>query len=137
MKRDLYPLLIPLALISLLLVSCHSSRNAGQTQIKGIPLANDPYIGTWDFIVRNTPSGNAEGVISIEREGMLYRAIVDSGLGKMALDHVSIEDERLKGHFRYKGFKVNVKGIFDENTLEGKLAVSLASFPLEATRRNP
>ena len=136
MKREKY-LLIPLISIALLAVSCHSSRKANDFQSKGRLEFEDPYLGVWDFVVRDTPAGDAEGVIEIERVGASYRAMLDAEIGQVALDEISIKDECLKGHFKYKGFKVNVKGTFDDNTLSGKLAVTLVSFPLEATRRAP
>ena len=134
MKCDHLSLLIPIVLFFFLLGSCHTTRHLDELVAKNAAV-QDPYIGLWDFVVRNTPTGNAEGVISIEKEGYDYRASLESELGEMSLDHLSIKDERLKGYFRYKGFRVNVKGVFEENTLAGKLAVTLASFPLEATKR--
>ncbi|NND05397.1 MAG: hypothetical protein HKN87_03365 [Saprospiraceae bacterium] len=129
-------LLIPLMCLVCLITSCHTSKKTSDLQSKGLSVA-DPYMGVWDFIVKDTPSGDAEGVIEIERIGASYRALLDSEIGKVELDQISIKDEYLKGHFRYKGFRVNVKGTFDDNTLSGKLAVTLVSFPLEATRRAP
>ncbi len=133
MKRFPSNLLIPILLVAFL-SSCRSVKPVDQLQVKGIDLL-DPYVGTWDFVVRNTPSGNAEGVINIKRQGYDYLAVLDSELGALALDDISIRDEKLRGHFRYKGFRVNVKGVFQEDRLDGKLAVTLASFPLVATKR--
>ena len=116
------------------IAGCRSTQKLGPLQAKGVELI-DPYAGTWDFVVRNTPGGDSEGVISIKKDGSDYLAVLDSDLGELALKDISIRDAHLKGHFRYKGFKVNVKGVFQENTLEGKLAVTLASFPLEAKKR--
>ncbi len=97
----------------------------------------DPYVGAWDFIVENTPSGDESGVINIGADGGNYFAYLDSEMGEMRLEEITIRDRKLKGYFRYKGFRVNVKGVFDQNTLEGKVAVTLASFPLSATKRLP
>lgn len=134
MKR-VSPLLIPLAFLSLVLFSCHHGRRAIDLQSRSIVPGPDPYVGAWDFVVQNVPSGKAEGIIEIQRTGHQYRAELASGMGDLVIEELAIQDERLSGHFRYKGFKVNVKGVFEGNTLEGKLAVTLASFPLRATKR--
>ncbi len=97
-------------------------------------MLEDPYVGDWDFVVRNTPAGNAEGILNIEREGTLYRANLISDAGETSIEKLYIENEKLKGHFKYKGFKVNVKGQFEGNSFEGKLGVTLASFPVSAVK---
>ena len=134
MKR-VPPLLIPLVLLTLLLFSCHQGRRAIDLQSRSVIPEPDPYVGAWDFVVQNVPSGNAEGIIEIQRTGKQYRAELASGMGDLVIEELAIQDERLSGHFRYKGFRVNVKGVFEGNTLEGKLAVTLASFPLRTTKR--
>jgi hypothetical protein len=52
----------------------------------------------------------------------------------MQLDDVTIQGERLKGHFQYKGFRVNVKGDFEGDTFEGKVGVTLVSYPFRAKK---
>ena len=126
-------LLIPLA-ITLTLISCHSSRKAGLVP-RSIFL-DDPYAGDWDFVIKDMPQGDAEGILSIDRSGFEYSASVSGDIGDMQLDDVSIEADRMKGHFRYKGFRVNVKGDFAGNSFEGKVGVTLVSYPFKAKKRN-
>ena len=128
--------LILIPLVSLVVVtSCVSSRQGDVLTPRSIDLLSDPYIGSWDFIVSNTPKGDAEGVIVIERSGNDYQVNLDSELGQVDLEKIDIEDERLKGYFHYNGMRINVKGRFEGNTLEGKVGVTLASFPLSARKR--
>ena len=125
--------LIPLTM--LLASSCASSKYGDVMTPRSVDVSVDPYIGSWDFIVSNTPKGDAEGVIIIGRSGVNYEADLNSELGEVTLEKIDIEDERLKGYFHYNGMRINVKGRFEGNTLEGKVGVTLASFPLKATKR--
>ncbi len=126
-------LLIPLTII-LTISACHSNKRASELKPRSVTLG-DPYTGDWDFVVKDTPAGDAEGVLNIERDGSAYRASVSADLGEMSIDHLTIEEERLKGYFHYKGFKVNLKGNFAGDTFEGKVGVTLVSYPLKAKKR--
>lgn len=133
MKR-LPQLLIPLVAMSFL-VACNSSKKVSDLTPRGIML-DDPYCGSWDFVV-DAPNGEAEGVLVIEKRGYSqYFASVTSEMGEMSIEKMSIEAERLRGSFRYKGFKVNVQGEFEGNVLEGKIGVTLISYPLTARKRD-
>ena len=126
-------LLIPLA-ITFTLISCHSSKKAGM--VPRSILLDDPYAGDWDFVIEDMPQGDAEGILSIDRSGYEYSASVSGDIGDMKLDDVSIQGDRMKGHFRYKGFRVNVKGDFAGNSFEGKVGVTLVSYPFKAKKRS-
>ena len=133
MKR-LSQLLIPLLTMSIF-VSCNSSKKVSQLTPRGIML-EDPYCGSWDFVV-DAPNGAAEGVLVIEKSGYSnYVASVSSEMGEMSIEKMSIEGERLKGSFKYKGFRVNVQGEFEGDMLEGKIGVTLISYPLTARKRS-
>lgn len=123
------------AIFALMFGACHTSRKVTDLQPKGLDLA-DPYVGGWDFVVEDTPSGDAEGTIYIYRAGGVYMAELDTQLGEMKMDRLSIERQRLKGSFKYKGFNVHVKGTFVGDTLEGKVGVTLMSYPMSATKRH-
>ena len=127
-------LLIPLAII-FTLISCHSSRRTAGLIPKSIFL-DDPYAGDWDFIIKDMPQGDAQGILSIDRSGFDYTANVTGDIGDMQIEDVSIQSDRMKGHFQYKGFRVSVKGDFTGDSFEGKVGVTLISYPFKAKRRN-
>jgi hypothetical protein len=98
-------------------------------------LLDDPYTGDWDFVIKDMPAGDATGILYIEREGQLYRGSVAVENGATDIDKLSIEESCMKGYFRYKGFRVNVKGTFEGDTFEGKVGVTLLSYPFVARKR--
>ncbi|MBK8505770.1 MAG: hypothetical protein IPL46_28375 [Saprospiraceae bacterium] len=131
MKRKIN-LLIPLA-IAITISSCHSNKNLSGLTPRSVMLA-DPYTGDWEFTIEDMPSGDAEGILNIDKQGYHYRASVSGDIGDMDLDDVTIQGERLKGHFQYKGFRVNVKGNFEGDIFEGKVGVTLISYPFKAKK---
>ena len=132
MKSNLR-LLIPLAIISLF-SACHTTKD-GNTLVPRSVWLDDPYIGDWDFVIKDMPSGDATGILYIEREGYAYRGSVAVENGETDINKLSIEESRMKGYFKYKGFKVNVKGVFEGDTFEGKVGVTLISYPFVARKR--
>ena len=126
-------LLIPLA-ITFTLISCHSSRKISSLTPRS-GMLDDPYTGDWEFVIEDMPQGDAEGILNIDRSGYNYTANVSGDIGDMEIEDVSIQDDRMKGHFRYKGFRVNVKGDFTGNSFEGKVGVTLVSYPFKAKRK--
>jgi hypothetical protein len=122
-------LLIPLA-IAITISSCHSNKNLIPRSV----MLADPYTGDWEFTIEDMPSGDAEGILNIGKQGYQYRASVSGDIGDMDLDDVTIQGERLKGHFQYKGFRVNVKGNFEGDSFEGKVGVTLISYPFKAKK---
>jgi hypothetical protein len=122
-------LLIPLA-IAITSSSCHSNKNLIPRSV----MLADPYTGDWEFTIEDMPSGDAEGILNIGKQGYQYRASVSGDIGDMDLDDVTIQGERLKGHFQYKGFRVNVKGNFEGDSFEGKVGVTLISYPFKAKK---
>ncbi len=133
--RGTINLLIPLTLtLAITTTACHSSKKTGVLTPRSVTMG-DRYTGDWDFIVKDTPSGDAQGVMNIEKDGFAYRANVSADIGEMSIDHLTIQEERLKGYFHYKGFKVNVKGNFVGDTFEGKVGMTLLSYPFVAKKR--
>ncbi|NND34752.1 MAG: hypothetical protein HKN76_19355 [Saprospiraceae bacterium] len=128
-------LLIPLLALISVFSACHTTKS-GNALVPRAVFLDDPYIGDWDFVIKDMPSGDAKGILYIEREGYAYRGSVAVDNGETDINKLSIEESRMRGYFKYKGFKVNVKGVFEGDTFEGKVGVTLISYPFVATKRN-
>ena len=95
----------------------------------------DPYAGTWDYVVKNTPEGDMKGEMIIGKNGEGYTAEMNGYTVNANLEDLSIKDQTIEGSFDYQGMEVIIKGKFEGNMLKGDVEVDYMTFPLEATKR--
>ena len=133
MTKSLY--LLSLAVVLIGLISCQGTKKASDLQAKSASLF-DPYIGAWEVVVKDTPSGDYPCEVSIQRSGQSYTAKIHSNLGTIAFDKIDIDDEQFQGHFRYQGFKVKVKGTIEALTLQGRIGVLLAKYDMQGIKKS-
>ncbi|MDF9800006.1 hypothetical protein OKW21_005269 [Catalinimonas alkaloidigena] len=113
-------LVFAIALVS----ACASSRQA----------ANSP-VGTWDYVVKNTPYGNVEGQMIIEQDGDGYAGEIRSSQGNLTLNNVQINEGQLTSTFMMDGNSLSLEGAFEEDTFTGEVAAgSYDTFPMTAYR---
>ncbi len=116
--------------IYLLLTSCDTSKRALGTASK----LEDPYVGTWTYIVKNTPEGNVNGKLIIEKEKNQYRAKVSGNQGDAMLENFTLENNALSGTFDFQGYEVALKGTLDGRSLKGEIEVAYMTFALEGEK---
>lgn len=96
---------------------------------------SDVSVGTWDYLIKNTPEGDMTGNFVIVKEGENYSGSLNSTQGSIPLENVKIEDGNLTSNFSYMGYTVNMSGKFETTTFDGKVSVDYNDFPMTATKQ--
>ncbi|MCG8306089.1 MAG: hypothetical protein MI975_01780 [Cytophagales bacterium] len=97
--------------------------------------AVDLSIGTWDYVIKDTPEGDLDGHFIIAKEGDDYTGSLNSDQGSIVLEDITIEDGNLKCTFDFQGYEILMKGTFEGNSYAGNVSVDYNEFPMTATRR--
>ena len=103
--------------------------------------ANQMLIGSWDYVVKNTPQGDAKGVLTVtETDGVLAGEMYNAMLGqKVPVENMKLEGENLSFTvvFNVSGQNIPMAGkvAISADALNGELSVGhFGTFPVEATR---
>ena len=91
--------------------------------------------GSWDFVVKNTPEGDVNGVLVLTKNGDGYTATMSTPDGNIELDDVKVEDKTFTAVLNYSGYQLDVEGKFEGESLNGTIAMGYDSFTLTATRK--
>jgi len=121
--------------LGVLLTSCDTAKRAVATSAAKTVKMEDPYVGSWDYIVKDTPNGDVEGVLVIKKEMDTYSALISGEAGELDLSGFAIEDNALEGTFDYQGYEVTVKGTFSGKMIKGDMGVEYMTFPMEAVKQ--
>lgn len=125
-QRNLTQQILLFFLLAGLISACATSRNA----------ANSP-VGTWNYLVKNTPYGNVEGQLIISQEDDGYSGELRSSMGNTRLSDISIEGNELKANAWLEGTNLTLAGTVEGDNLQGTIdAGGSGSFPMTASRAN-
>ncbi len=97
--------------------------------------AVDISIGSWDYVIKNTPDGDTQGTFIIAKEGESYMGSLNTTQGSVALDDVTVVDKVLKCTFQYMGYTIDMTGTFEGDAFTGKCSVDYNDFPMTAVRK--
>lgn len=98
--------------------------------------APDPYVGAWDYELFNLPQGIPTGTITITGADGDYMIQSENTRGVVEWNDVAIEDgELVSAHFDYNGTRVDVRGTFEDDTLNGNMSAQGYTFRLEAKKQ--
>jgi len=122
MKKVL--ILVALAFVA---YSCASTKKS----VKAVDIS----LGSWDYVVSNTPEGDVTGVMTLAKVGDVYSGTLNNSQGTTPLDNVTVTDKNLKCFFNYMGYNIEVTGLFEGDTFTGKCSVEYNDFPMTATRQ--
>lgn len=111
-------------LVAFLAYACASSKKAA-----------DVSVGTWDYVVKNTPEGDLNGTMVIAKDGEDYSGYLENTQGRIDLEKVQIVDGNLNASFDYMGYPVLMTGLFEANNFSGKVTVDYNDFMVVATRK--
>lgn len=91
-------------------------------------------VGSWNYLVKNTPEGNLKGTMIISKDGASYKGVMESFGQKTALKDIKLVGDKLSFTLDYGGTLVSVNGTVNTDKFIGKVAVEGQEFPIEATR---
>ena len=94
----------------------------------------DPYVGSWDYVVKDTPEGDVKGLLVIDKAMDKYTAQISGEQGEVDLGTFNIVDNQMQGTFDYQGYEMTMKGVFSGKTIKGDIGVEFMSFPMEAMK---
>ena len=114
--------------------ACSTSKKTLGAAASEVKKMEDPFVGTWDYVVRDTPDGDVKGTLIISKTTDTYAAMLSSDQGEADLNGFSIEDNAMSGTFDFQGYELTMKGTFNGKMLKGDIGVEYMSFPLEATK---
>lgn len=95
-------------------------------------------VGTWEYLVTNTPDGDASGTLIITMSKEEYAGVLHStNYGDAEISNFLINEEHaLSGSFNMAGYDFYLKGTFDGDTFTGQVESSIAEpFPMTAKRQ--
>jgi len=95
----------------------------------------DVSVGTWDYVVKNTPEGDLSLTMVIEKSDDAYTGYLESSQGRTDLKDVKIENGNMNCNFDYAGYKVLMTGLFEGDVFNGKVSVDYNDFMVVATRK--
>jgi hypothetical protein len=116
-----------LVVLAFVAYSCASTK----TSKKAVDIA----IGSWNYVVSNTPEGDVTGVMVISKEGDVYSGVLNTSQGSSPLENVTVTDNNLACTFNYMGYTIDITGLFAGATFTGKCTVEYNDFPMTATRQ--
>ena len=123
-KRSFRQQILLFFLLAGLISACATSRN----------LTNSP-VGTWNYVVKDTPYGTVEGQLIISQEEDGYSGELRSGMGNVSLSNISIEGNELNADAWLQGTDLKLAGKVDGDNLQGTIdAGSAGNFPMTANR---
>lgn len=124
MKIQLFKQTAFVFFVAVLLSACAISRQA----------ANSP-VGTWNYVVKNTPYGEVKGQMMISQEDDGYTGEIRSNMGTIKLNGLSIEGNQLNSTAMMEGTQLDVKGTFEGDSFNGEISAGgNDTFPMTASR---
>ena len=95
----------------------------------------DVSVGTWDYVIKNTPEGDMNGNFIISKADDQYTGTMNSAQGTIDLENVTVVDKVLKCNFDYMGYDVEMTGTFEGAAFSGNVSVDYNAFDMTATKR--
>ena len=95
----------------------------------------DVSVGTWDYVVKDTPNGDTKGNFVIAKEGENYSGTVNGEQGSYPVENIKFEENILSYSFSFQGMVLQIKGNIEGASFTGNVTVDYNSFPMTATRR--
>jgi len=125
-KRNLLQRVLMFCLLAGVISACATSRSA----------TNSP-VGTWNYIVKDTPYGNVEGKLIVSQEEDGYSGEFRSNMGNTSLSDITIDGNELKANAMLQGVELKLAGLVEGDNLQGTIdAGSSGNFPMTANRAN-
>jgi hypothetical protein len=95
----------------------------------------DVSLGTWEYIIKDTPEGDLPGTLVISKEADQYIGYLQTAQGRLDLNDVKVVDGNLTANFDYMGYAVLMTGLFEGDGFNGKVSVDYNDFMMTANRK--
>jgi len=93
------------------------------------------YLGDWEYLVKDTPNGDVNGVMTISKEGEIFKGVLTSDMGEIALENLSIVEDKLSAQFDIQGMTLDMNGTFEGPQFTGTIGLDYNTFPMTATKK--
>ena len=110
---------------SFLLLSCAGSKKSKV----------DPYVGDWEY-TSVTPERSIEVTMTIEKNEDSYAGILNADIGSFEIQDLKIEDGHMTGWFTLEGYRLSVKGDFEDTKFTGITSIDEYEIPMNATKKS-
>jgi hypothetical protein len=91
--------------------------------------------GTWDYEVKNTPNGDANGKMMLSKNGDEYEGnFQTSEYGTLQMRDITLEGNMLKSTFYVQGETFELNGLFEGDSFSGKITSNYGTFDMIANR---
>jgi len=97
--------------------------------------AEASYAGDWDYTVADTPNGDVSGVMVLTKTEAGYEGKMESDMGELVLNDLTIVDNKLKATFEVQGMELEVAGTFEGSVYKGTVGLDDNVFPMNATKK--
>lgn len=95
----------------------------------------DVSIGTWEYVIKDLPDGDATGTFTIAKEGDEYTGTMIGDQGTFDLEDLSIVDGEMTCNINYSGYEIYTKGTFEGTTFTGSISAEGYDFPMTAVKK--
>lgn len=93
--------------------------------------------GTWNYLVKDTPMGDSQGVLEIVQTDTGYEGkMITDNFGEGKLENLSIVENQLTAtvYLAGAGVSVDIKGLFEGETFTGAVGVNGDEYILTGNR---
>ncbi len=91
------------------------------------------YSGSWKYTV-DSPEGKVSGTFVLTKTADGYTGSATSDAGVTDLENLVVDGDAISFHVYYQGYKVKVKGKFNDDKMETMVDVEGMQFPLVAEK---
>jgi hypothetical protein len=93
------------------------------------------YLGDWEYLVKDTPNGDVTGVMNITKEGTEFIGKLVSDMGEIALNDLTIVEDKLSANFEIQGMLLDMNGTFDGPQFNGVISIDYNTFTMTAEKK--
>jgi hypothetical protein len=94
-------------------------------------------VGSWDYTITGTPSGDFAGTFTVTLDGDQYAAVLKSQAGEIKIDNPVYDKatKKLSGTFDFDGTPISLETTTDGDAMNGTVSAGAGSWPFKGTRK--
>ncbi|RMF32529.1 MAG: hypothetical protein D6765_00210 [Bacteroidetes bacterium] len=91
-------------------------------------------VGTWDYVVSNTPEGDVRGQMVISKKGKEWSGKLIVNGQESPVKNLEVEDQTFKFTTTAQGYNVSINGQVEGQSFKGSVWVEGYEFPIEGKK---